>query len=85
MKILFWNIRGFGKVARRRQIRDYIMGEDVKGIGIQETMREDFSQKDLSEIAGNKSFKWIWKSARGHSGVSCWISRMKHMKLRILR
>jgi hypothetical protein len=34
MKIMFWNIRGFGKAARRRQIRDYIIEEELDGIGL---------------------------------------------------
>jgi hypothetical protein len=38
MKFLFWNIIGFGKVARRRKIREYIMDKGLDGIGIQETM-----------------------------------------------
>jgi hypothetical protein len=31
-------------------------------------MRADFTQKDLSEIAGSIQFKWVWCSAKGHSG-----------------
>jgi hypothetical protein len=68
MKILFWNIRGFGKPARRRHIRDYIREERVGAMGLQETIKEDFTQKDLGDITGDVMFLWIWKSARVHSG-----------------
>jgi hypothetical protein len=43
MKFLFWNISGFDKLARRRQIQEHIMSEDVDGVGLQETIRDDFS------------------------------------------
>jgi exonuclease III len=68
MKIMFWNIRGFGKAARRRQIRDYIIEEELDGIGLQETMRAYFTQKDMSESAGSIQFRWVWCGAKGHSG-----------------
>jgi exonuclease III len=68
MKMLFWNIRGFGKAARRRQIRDFILKENLDGVGLQETIREDLTQKDLAEIAGSIQFRWVWSTSRGHSG-----------------
>jgi exonuclease III len=63
---LFWNIRGFGRLARRRQIKDYIKEEFLDGVDLQETMKEDFTQRELEAISGE--FKWVWKGARGHSG-----------------
>jgi exonuclease III len=68
MKMMFWNIRGFGKAVRRRQIRDFIMEESLDGVGLQETIREDFTQKDLPNIAGSIQFRWVWSAAKGHSG-----------------
>jgi exonuclease III len=67
MKMMFWNIRGFGKAARRRQIRDFIMEESLDGVGLQETIREDFTQKDLADTAGSIQFRWVWSTAKGHS------------------
>jgi hypothetical protein len=63
---LFWNIRDFGRLARRRQIKDYIKEEFLDGIGLQETMKEYFTQRELEAISGE--FKWVCKGARGHSG-----------------
>lgn len=60
-------MRGLGKPARR-QVGEYITEEGLEGVGLQETMKEDFTQKDLAELSGNNSFKWVWKEARGHSG-----------------
>jgi exonuclease III len=67
MKIMFWNIRGFGRLARRRQIREYIREEGVDGVGLQETIKSEFTQKDLSEIDPGHHFTWVWKGANGHS------------------
>jgi exonuclease III len=35
---------------------------------LQETIRKDFSQRELDELTGNQGFKWVWKEAVGHSG-----------------
>jgi exonuclease III len=43
MKFLVWNIRGFGRPARRRQIKYYIREEVFDVIGLQETIRSDFT------------------------------------------
>jgi hypothetical protein len=61
-------MRVFGKPARRRQLREQIMEEGLDGIGTQETIKESFTQRELSEISGGSQFTWIWKSAKGHSG-----------------
>lgn len=53
MKILFWNIRGFGQPARRRQIREYIAEESIDIIGLQETIKKDFSEKELHDMVGH--------------------------------
>jgi exonuclease III len=66
MRFLFWNIRGFERPAMRRQIKDYIKEEFLDGVGLQETMKEDFTQRELEAILGE--FKWVWKGVRGHSG-----------------
>jgi exonuclease III len=69
MKFTFWNMRGFGKPARR-QHRELIKEEGLDGVGIQETIKESFTQAALTELAGGSQFTWVWKSAKGHSGES---------------
>jgi hypothetical protein len=44
MRFMFWNIRCFGRPARRNIIRDYISSEGLDGIGLQETMKGDFTK-----------------------------------------
>jgi hypothetical protein len=50
MKIMFWNIRGLGKSARRRHIRDYIIEEELDGIGLQKIMRADLLKKTCLKL-----------------------------------
>jgi hypothetical protein len=61
-------MRGFGKPDRRTQVKEYMRGENLDGIGLLETIRESFTQKELDDLAGGSSFRWIWKSAMGHYG-----------------
>ena len=37
MRVLFWNIRGFGHDGRRRQLVEYMRDERIDIIAIQET------------------------------------------------
>lgn len=46
----------------------HIMQEDVDLVAVQETIKRDFSNKELKEMTGNQSFSWHWCAARGHSG-----------------
>ena len=68
MRVLSWNVRGLGKKARKRQVRDYIIKERIEIVGLQETMKQDFSDHDLHELAGGINFSWLWLPAKGKSG-----------------
>jgi hypothetical protein len=43
MRMMFWNTRGLGKPSRRKQVREFITEENMEGIGLRQTMKEDFS------------------------------------------
>lgn len=68
MRIMFWNIRGLGKAYRRIWVKEHILVEDLDVVAIQETIKHDFSDFKLKEMAGNKDFCWLWVPSRGHSG-----------------
>lgn len=68
MKFLFWNIRGLGKAARRRQLKELVITEKLDAIGVQETIKKQFCVRELRNLVGNLSFKWHWIPAVGHSG-----------------
>ena len=67
MKFLFWNIRGLGKPARKRQLKELIFKERLDAVGVQETFKKDFSACELKGFAGRFDFDWHWVPAQGHS------------------
>ncbi|CAM0912939.1 unnamed protein product [Alopecurus aequalis] len=62
-----WNSRGFGQEGRRKHLSEYIRREDVDIVGIQETLRQDFSIEELQGLSPHK-FVWQWLPTAGHSG-----------------
>jgi exonuclease III len=68
MKLLFWNIRGWGQKDRRRQVNEFTNKEKADFVGLQETLKEDFSDKELKQVGGRYEFVWNWLPAEGHSG-----------------
>lgn len=68
IRVLMWNVRGLGKPARRRQVRDHIIHEHIDIGGLQETVKQDFSDNELQDLSGGLSFSWVWLEARGRSG-----------------
>uniref|UniRef100_A0ACD5WQM7 Uncharacterized protein n=1 Tax=Avena sativa TaxID=4498 RepID=A0ACD5WQM7_AVESA len=66
-RVFIWNIRGFGHEGRRRQIKEYIRLEAPDIVGLQETIRQDFSIAELEGLSRHK-FCWSWLPASGHSG-----------------
>lgn len=67
MKSLFWNVRGINKLPRRKQVREYIAELQLDYVGLQETKKHDFSDKDLNQIGGQANFSWKWIPAKGLS------------------
>ncbi|KAI4998875.1 hypothetical protein ZWY2020_054217 [Hordeum vulgare] len=67
MKLLCWNIRGFGLPGRRRQLIGYLRQEEIDIVGLQETIRQDFSMHELQGLSHHQ-FSWQWLPASGHSG-----------------
>jgi hypothetical protein len=59
--------------------------ENLDGIGLQETIKEDFTHKDLTEIAVSFQFRWVWSAAKGHSGGILLGSERKCWRLKIRR
>jgi exonuclease III len=68
MKALSYNIRGFGREGRRTQLRDYIRTNRLDIIGLQETIKQDFSTAELRSLEVGGIFAWNHLPAVGHSG-----------------
>jgi hypothetical protein len=72
MRMMFWNIRGLCKTSRRRQIKDFIMKEKLDGVGLQETIKSDYTQRELDDIAGGSLLNRFGRVPRGTQGASSW-------------
>lgn len=57
-----------GKGSRRRQVKEFVEYHNLEVVGLQETIRETFTNNELRELAGSRNFTWKWSSARGRSG-----------------
>mgnify|MGYP006267345135 CR=1 FL=1 len=68
MRYLFWNIRGCGHVGRRTQLKEYIAKERIDVVALQETIKADFSFRDLLAFDPLQRFSWHWLPSAGHSG-----------------
>ncbi|XP_020182182.1 uncharacterized protein [Aegilops tauschii subsp. strangulata] len=69
MRVLFWNIRGFGHDGRRCQLIKYMRDEHIDIIAIQETMRTEFSLPELDSLSPHLFF-WHWLPSSGTTGHS---------------
>ena len=68
MKLLFWNIRGFGAKGRRSQIIELIKKHHIDGVCFQETIKNKFTDRELHSLCGGLQFWWSWIHATSHSG-----------------
>jgi exonuclease III len=68
MRFLFWNVRGLGKSSRKQQVKEFIEEHKLQMVGLQETMKDSFSGRDLLDLAGIREFTWQWIPPKGKSG-----------------
>ena len=68
MRALSYNIRGFGQQGRLTQLKSYMRGNRVDILGLQETIKQDFSVSELRSLDGSGPFDWNWVPATGQSG-----------------
>jgi exonuclease III len=47
MKMLIWNIRGIELLAKVKPLKEIMTREQVETVGIQETIKQNFSKTDL--------------------------------------
>jgi exonuclease III len=58
MRFLFWNVRGVGKDSRRKQVKEFIEEHKLEVVGLQETIKDDFTVSELRELSDDKVFSW---------------------------
>lgn len=68
MKVMFWNVRALGKSNRRSLVRKHILADNLEIVALQETIKHDFEDWELKELAGSQDFSWFWSPSKGHSG-----------------
>lgn len=68
MKGGFWNIRGMGREEKQRYLRELISEHHLDFLGLQETMKNEFSSADLARLGGGGLFSWRWSPLKGRSG-----------------
>ena len=68
MRYFFWNIRGCGHGGRRTQLREYMSKEHIDFVALQETIKADFSFRDLLAYDPLQRFDWFWIPSVGLSG-----------------
>ncbi|KAK1694372.1 hypothetical protein QYE76_011069 [Lolium multiflorum] len=54
--------------GRRTQLKDYMKQHRLDILGLQETIRQDFSTAELRSLECGGQFAWNWLPADGHSG-----------------
>jgi hypothetical protein len=69
IKVLHWNIRGLGLPEKRRFLKEFIITEHFDIICIQETKKEDFTQRFLYSLSPKFSDRQFILSV-GAAGVS---------------
>jgi exonuclease III len=57
---MFWNVRGLGMTHRRGYVKNHVIQEDLDIVAIQETIKQDFTNAELKEMAGCQDFSWVW-------------------------
>ena len=63
-----WNPRGVGDKSKRYFIKETTDKHKVDFIGLQETIKQDFTDAMLLSIGGDSMFNWAWPPAKGRSG-----------------
>ncbi|KAL8501264.1 hypothetical protein ACS0TY_020713 [Phlomoides rotata] len=74
MKLLSYNIRGLGGIAKKNEIKDLIRNLRVDGCCIQETKLDHVDERMVRRLWGKGKFNWAFKAAEGNSGglLSIW-------------
>ena len=72
---LLWNCREVSKKGMSSMLKDLLAEYEVDFVGLQETMRKNYSDKFFRKIDYGKKFAWHWVPSNGKSGgILCGIS-----------
>ena len=62
------NIRGLGQKGRSSQLVEMVHKYQVEGVCLQETLKKNFTDRELANLCRGLQFNWSWIPTSGHSG-----------------
>ena len=65
---LIWNCRGVSKKGMSTFIKELLYDYHVDFVGLQETIKKNYSDKFFRQIDPGKAFSWHWLPAFGTAG-----------------
>ncbi|KAL8500765.1 hypothetical protein ACS0TY_020375 [Phlomoides rotata] len=68
MKLMSYNVRGLGGMAKKKEIRKLIRELRVDGCCIQETKMENVEEMMVRKLWGKGKVDWAFKVAKGNAG-----------------
>ncbi|KAL8481255.1 hypothetical protein ACS0TY_027688 [Phlomoides rotata] len=80
MKLMSYNVRGLGGMAKKKEIRKLIKEWRLDGCCIQETKMENMDERLVRRLWGKGKVDWTFKAAEGNSGgiLTLWNSEKFH-------
>lgn len=74
MKLVSFNMRGVGSIAKQRRFRSLVIREKFDMCFIQETKRKEIDTSIVSRMWGGDDVEWIAQPSDGLSGgiLTCW-------------
>ena len=63
-----WNVRGLNKLGRLECLKDFIHNYNLDFVGLQETMKKQYTDKFFRQTDPNRDFEWNWIPSNGKSG-----------------
>jgi hypothetical protein len=68
MKVVFWNSRGLGYLAKHRFLAELVKEEQINFVAISETGRDSFPDRVLKNLCVRHDFLWHTMAPHGRSG-----------------
>lgn len=77
MKLLFWNIRGFGKLGKRSKIRELLKERRVDLAFFQETKKSGLTRELVRSVWSDDNFEFLSVDADGSAGEVLCVWRLE--------
>ena len=82
---IFWNCRGAGKKGMSTCLTDMINANEVDFLGLQETMKSNYTPSFFRKLDPQQKFYWEWNPSRGKSGgILCGVNKTKFDILEVI-